>query len=145
MQGLLVLYLMGQLKLVISENTGCFLFDENGTVCKMKELSCCQNSEAGVPSCTPFKTILPNACDGYDEKSQKSCCRQCDCKYHNCLPTQPLECRQSTIGDALSYFQQSLTQSFLGLLATSIIKYLFIAGIVLLVIVIGVIFHLYFK
>lgn len=130
----------------ISENTGCFLFDENGSVCKMKDLSCCQQSEGEVPPCTPFKTILPNACDGYDEKSEDSCCRRCDCQYHDCLPTQSMECRKPTVGDALSYFQQNLTDSFLGLLPMSVIKYFFIGGIILLVIVvIGVIFHLYFK
>lgn len=96
----------------IQSNSGCFM-KSNDSVCKVKELSCCQpEAVENVPFCSLPSLPKLDPCKGFNEDTEKTCCRYCDCKLNNCLPHQTMECRRPTIGEALSYYAQIWTTSF---------------------------------
>lgn len=95
----------------IQSNSGCFI-KSNNSVCKVKELSCCQPEQVqDVPFCK-MSLLKPDMCKGFNEDAEKSCCRYCDCTFNDCLPTQTMECRRPTISEALSHYAQAWTTSF---------------------------------
>lgn len=99
----------------IQSNSGCFV-KSHDAVCKVQALSCCQpEAVEKVPFCT-LKIVQPDPCRGFDEEVEKSCCKWCDCQYHDCLPHQTMECRRPTIGDALGYYAQQWTSSIWDML-----------------------------
>lgn len=85
----------------IQSNSGCFL-KSGESICKVKELSCCQKDELANVRFCPNK--IKDACAGYDEIKENSCCRLCNCSYYPCLPNQSMECRRPTIDEALAYY-----------------------------------------
>lgn len=101
----------------IESNLGCFLQDKE-SVCKVQSLSCCQkNSVEGVPFCDE-RLGMTNVCNNFNEEVEKTCCRLCNCEYYNCLPNQTLECQRPTIGEALTYFTQNVSDTVLCLKST---------------------------
>lgn len=110
----------------IQSNSGCFL-TSNTSVCKVRDLSCCQPDPVeGVPFCPGI--FKKNACSGFNEEKEDSCCRLCDCKYSKCLPDQTLECRRPTIGEALSHYAQGMTSGLLSYLEFFLKIFYWVAG-----------------
>lgn len=99
----------------IQSNSGCFL-KSHDTVCKVKELSCCQPEAVDNLSFCALNILHPDPCNGYDEDTEKSCCKLCDCKYQNCLPHQTMECRRPTVGEALAHYAGEITSSIWSVL-----------------------------
>jgi len=91
----------------ITSNSGCFLMSDD-SVCKMKNLSCCQPDPVENLSFCNFSVINPNVCQGYVDDSSKSCCLQCNCIDQACLPGQTMECRRPTVGQALSHLSDNV-------------------------------------
>ncbi|KMQ83657.1 hypothetical protein RF55_19443 [Lasius niger] len=113
----LATYAATQISSFIHNNSGCFLFENDEIVGKMKNLSCCQKeSIQHVKDLGLFADTAPsNACDGYDnddddedaeKEKEDTCCRFCDCKYHDCAVNQRMECRRPTVGEALTHFSK---------------------------------------
>lgn len=96
----------------IQSNSGCFI-KSNDSVCKVKELSCCQPDKVeNVPFCSLSPLPLPDPCQGFNEDTENTCCRYCNCNVNHCLPHQTMECRRPTIAEALSHYAQRWTTSF---------------------------------
>lgn len=96
-------------------NSGCFLEKENGEVCKMNLLSCCNPNESSyVKSCSADMIqrlgIPENACDQYDE-THPNCCRKCENEQYNFQKDEKLVCRRANTAQALSYFANNVTSS----------------------------------
>lgn len=88
----------------IESNSGCFLKKTDGSVCKIREFSCCQKDPVdNVPFCDGAQAMA-NACDGFDEEKEKSCCKLCDCQHLGCLPNETMQCQRPTVADALNHF-----------------------------------------
>lgn len=97
----------------IKQNSGCFLYEGDEIKCKVKELSCCQPDP--VPELPFCNWNLDNSfCNGYDEEKEDSCCQFCDCQHHTCLPNQELKCRRPTVGEALTYFSDKVSDNVFG-------------------------------
>lgn len=97
----------------IKSNSGCFLKKSNGSVCKVRELSCCQpDIAANINYCTPRILLAGGGdpCKDYDEDKEASCCRLCSCNIYGCSPNDSMECRRPTVGEALSYFAQGISE-----------------------------------
>lgn len=116
----------------IASNSGCFLLSDDGA-CKVRELSCCQPDPVDNLSFCQLPIPQPEPCQHFNEDTEKSCCRFCDCKVQPCLPGQTLECRRPTVGQALSYLSENVTSTLLNWtspLWKTILSYvLWIAGI----------------
>lgn len=98
----------------IHTNSGCFLYEKGEPMCKVRELSCCQSENIdGFKDC-PSGFGDANTCGGYNEKTEKSCCRLCDCKHHSCTATQQLICRKPTVGEALTFYASSAGSLIIG-------------------------------
>lgn len=118
----------------IQSNSGCFLRKRDGEVCKVKSLSCCQPSSVrSLSFCESEPPELVDACNGFDEDKEGSCCRLCNCEHYGCLPGQKMECRRPTVAEALSHFAQGLTTSLLGWLWIPLLWLGCIAAAVILV------------
>lgn len=122
----------------IQSNSGCFL-KSNNTVCKIKELSCCQpDAIENMPFCTG--KLKGNPCVGFNEEKENTCCRLCDCQYYNCLANQTMECRRPSIGEALSFYSQKLTSGMWSFMLPFVY---WMAGIVVTVLIILVGWKMY--
>lgn len=107
----------------IDENSGCFLYENGEPHCKIKELSCCQpNPIDTLPFCN--LNVDAKICDGFDEEDEGSCCKLCDCAYHDCLPNQSMKCRRPTYAEALTYLSDSVTENLLGFKLFGNLKYI---------------------
>lgn len=88
----------------IHTNSGCFKEKTDGTLCKVKELSCCQPlAVGGVEVCDEVLGMV-NVCDGYDESTEGSCCKNCDCDFYDCLPNETMKCQRPTVAEAVKHF-----------------------------------------
>lgn len=119
----------------IQSNSGCFLKSLDGSVCKVEQLSCCQPEPVeGISTCP--QVIQGNPCAGFDEDEEGSCCKLCSCEYNDCLPTQTMECRRPTIGEALTYYAQGLSSNMFGFLSNLFpILYWILGGAVTLLVI----------
>lgn len=121
----------------IDANSGCFLFQNDDNVCKVKSLSCCQNNLiAGVNFCREQDKRLEKVCEGFDENdpnAQESCCLLCDCRsYGGCLPGETMECRRPTVAEAISFYAQGAVTGFASWIWTLIPVWI-IFGVVFLI------------
>lgn len=88
----------------IESNSGCFKKLRDGSVCKVKELSCCQKERLdNVPNC-PGMGPFQNACHNYDADQEESCCLLCDCVDSHCDEGEEMKCQRPTVADALTHF-----------------------------------------
>ena len=95
----------------IETNSGCFKKQFDGSICKIKELSCCQKKDVqDVPNCSGL--ILPSEpCKNYKEEDT-SCCDRCQCGGEiTCAPGEEVECQRPTVAEALSYFSREVSSS----------------------------------
>lgn len=95
----------------IETNSGCFKKNFDGSMCKIKELSCCQKKDVvGIPNCNGL--ILPSEpCKNYKEDNA-SCCDRCQCGSEiTCGLGEEVECQRPTVAEALSYFSQEVSSS----------------------------------
>lgn len=126
----------------IRNNSGCFLYDKNGKpTCKIRDLSCC--SQKHVPNSLKF-------CDDYKENysfpklfindesfrnglrmpcekylDEESCCKYCDCLYHECDEGVTMKCQNPTIGEAMSHIAGTVGS---GILSTTLTIFPFLKG-----------------
>ncbi|GBN47670.1 hypothetical protein AVEN_3105-1 [Araneus ventricosus] len=114
----------------IQSNSGCFLTTvgfKGKSVCKVKELSCCQQDHVkNVSNCEESKFAAGNPCNNYDEDKENLCCRHCNCQEYDCLPHQNMECRRPSVGDALTHLTQEVT-SHLDALLKALMPWLYTA------------------
>lgn len=99
----------------IDTNTGCFKVVKGKIECKVKALSCC------LPDPNPEVGFCPekyaNPCGNYDYKNEGgSCCLRCSCRDQHCAPDEELECRNATVGEALSYYSSVAVRPLLNLI-----------------------------
>lgn len=93
----------------IESNSGCFKKNRDGSVCKVVELSCCQQDKLdNVPYCDGM-THYNTACDQFDEDVEKSCCRDCTCTKIGCDENEDMQCQRPTVADALTHFAQNVS------------------------------------
>ncbi|GBN83869.1 hypothetical protein AVEN_57377-1 [Araneus ventricosus] len=95
----------------VETNSGCFVYERGKPVCKVKELSCCQPKPVPELSYCSL-TVDPNICDRFNEDKEGSCCRLCNCSFHECQFNQEMKCRRPTTGEALTYLTRRLTEEF---------------------------------
>lgn len=117
----------------IYENSGCFLYENNNVLCKIKELSCWSENDPlqiEIPFCKELNNIPTNACEGVDDF-----CASCDCDTVGCEENQTVECRKATVGEALSHFV-STTSDYVSdkIMSFPLVKPL-IAGVVIVFII----------
>lgn len=95
----------------IESNSGCFMKRNDQSVCKVRELSCCQKGELdNVPFCDGFSSHFQSACDDYKEEDD-SCCKECSCEKFHCDADESMQCQRPTVADALTHFAQSIGSS----------------------------------
>lgn len=99
----------------IEANSGCFRKRDNGKVCKVRELSCCQQDKLDNVNFCQKLDLFQNACDNYDEEQEKSCCRMCNCEDAGCEEGETLICQRPTVSDALVHYTENIGS---GLLST---------------------------
>lgn len=94
----------------VESNSGCFKKQGgDDSVCKVRELSCCQPKDSdNVGFCQGFENAYRNACQGFDEDAEGSCCKFCDCVTLNCGPGEEVRCQRPTVADALTHFTKTL-------------------------------------
>lgn len=92
----------------IESNSGCFKKKADGTVCKVRELSCCQPGRLdNIPYCDGWKQYQ-NTCDQFDEENEDSCCKLCSCDEVACDENELMQCQRPTVADALTHFAENL-------------------------------------
>lgn len=92
----------------IESNSGCFMKQLDGSVCKVHELSCCQPATLdNVANCSGL-SHFQKTCDNFDEDAEKSCCRLCNCEHVGCPDSEELKCQKPTVADALTHFADSV-------------------------------------
>lgn len=121
----------------IRNNSGCFLYDKDGKhICKIRDLSCC--SMIDVPKPLKFcddlseKNTLPklfkndqSPCFNYKDEGIESCCKYCDCLYHNCDEGLTMKCQNPTVGEAMSHIAGTVGS---GILNTTLTIFPFLKG-----------------
>lgn len=122
----------------IESNSGCFK-KKGDAVCKVRELSCCQPGPVNNV-CPGFSKQYVNACDGYDEDVQGSCCKFCDCNTLQCGPDEEVQCQRPTVADALTHFTHTLGSNVWSVLTNlfPFLPYLLYAAVAVLFIWIAV-------
>lgn len=92
----------------IESNSGCFMKKQNGSVCKVQELSCCQKATLdNVANCAGMEHYQ-NVCEHYDEDQEQSCCKLCSCDHVGCYDQEEVRCQKPTVADALTHFAESV-------------------------------------
>lgn len=90
----------------IESNSGCFKKLGGGSVCKVKELSCCQKKSLdNVPNCAGMG-VYGHVCHGYDDATEESCCKLCSCQELHCDENEELKCQKPTVADAIAHFAE---------------------------------------
>lgn len=93
----------------IESNSGCFMKKNDRSICKVRELSCCQRGEMdNVPSCSGISPDYNNVCDNFDEEREDSCCKLCTCEAFRCDHDETMQCQRPTVAEALTHFAQTL-------------------------------------
>lgn len=117
----------------MTENSGCFLYEGDTLLCKVPQLSCCNYYlTENITECNQF-AFLNDPCDNYDEKTEKSCCRKCDCSFHNCLPNQRMECKKTTVQQAISVLSKNASKSIIeAITSIEFVRYFFMGFAVLI-------------
>ena len=92
----------------IEANSGCFKKQLDGTICKIKQLSCCQPNEVKhILTCSDL-VIVSNPCGNYKENDD-NCCEHCKCGDGiKCKIGETVHCQRPTVDEALSYFSKEL-------------------------------------
>lgn len=88
----------------IESNSGCFKKRADGSICKVREFSCCEKSKLDNVNFCDGLEKMANVCDNFDEEKEKSCCRLCECEHADCLPNETMQCQRPTVADALNHF-----------------------------------------
>lgn len=92
----------------IEANSGCFRKLGNGSVCKVKELSCCQrNTLDNVTNCAGM-SAFGSVCDDYNDATAASCCKLCSCEELQCHDNEEFQCQKPTVADAIAHFSQKV-------------------------------------
>lgn len=128
----------------IQSNSGCFIKTKQ-SICKLESLSCCQPDPVENVSFCSFNVQYPDPCDNFNEDVENSCCKFCDCRYHDCLPSQTMECRRPTVGEALTHFSSGLTSSIWSILNQIFPWFAWILGIGATIVVIWLALLIYKK
>ena len=126
----------------IENNSGCFLYDENGKlICKVRKLSCCSPEKTSelCNFCEDHPKLFindkdfksTNICESYINKKTKSCCEYCDCIFHKCEKDEKMKCNTPTINEALSNLAGKVGSGILNT-TLSIFPFLKIIGIIFL-------------
>lgn len=93
----------------IESNSGCFMKKTDHSICKVRELSCCQKDALdNVPFCSGISVDYENICDQFNEEREGSCCRLCNCEAFHCDGDETMQCQRPTVGEALTHFAQTL-------------------------------------
>lgn len=93
----------------IESNSGCFKKNSDGSVCKVRELSCCQPKQLeDIPYCDGWNHYQ-NLCNQFDEEQEGSCCKLCTCKDVLCNENEEMQCQRPTVAEALSHFAENLS------------------------------------
>lgn len=93
----------------IESNSGCFMKRNDQSVCKVRELSCCQQDQLdNVPFCDGFELHYQNICDNFNEEQEGSCCKLCTCDAFHCDSDETMQCQRPTVADALTHFAQTV-------------------------------------
>lgn len=93
----------------IESNSGCFKKNPDGSVCKVRELSCCQPEELENITYCDNMNLYHAICDQYDEEQEQSCCKLCDCTQVGCDEQETMQCQRPTVADALTHFAQNVS------------------------------------
>lgn len=93
----------------IESNSGCFMKRTDQSICKVRELSCCQQDALdNVPFCPGISASFKNVCDHFDEVTEGSCCKLCSCEAFQCDGDETMQCQRPSVAEALTHFAQSL-------------------------------------
>lgn len=134
------------LDLYKTSNTGCFLESKDNS-CKIVELSCCNvRVNPYVKACggeiIKRLNIDKKTCMNYDF-NDTNCCRKCDCKYYPCAPDETMTCHRATVGEALTYFTDTIAttvgDTIHDILTSSIVIKTF--AVVFIILIIGLVVY----
>lgn len=94
----------------IESNSGCFMKRNDQSICKVRELSCCQQDELdNVSFCPGISPTYKNLCENFNEEQEGSCCKLCTCQEFQCDTDETMQCQRPTVGEALTHFAQTLS------------------------------------
>lgn len=127
-------------------NTGCFLV-KGDEVCKLTALSCCNPYTSSYMETCDAQTVKrlnidKNACNNY-LLNDASCCKKCDCQYHDCEKDETMSCRKSTVAEAVTFFTDNMvtgvSDTIHNILSSSVVIKIFLIGF--LVVMMGVVIY----
>ena len=110
----------------LSENTGCFLYENGTKKCKITNLSCCnRETTTNVPACDHIAD--PNTCDNYSVEGE--CCRMCSENH-----IKNVKCERASTAEA---FAAVLSGSIFNM-NFKVLKYLIASIVIVFVLVLAV-------